>query len=591
MPDRAPQPATVPTGSMDPESADPSRLNRAQRARSLRAASGGEHDVLVIGAGVTGAGCAMDAATRGLSVVLVEAGDIAVGTSSRSGKIFHGGLRYLEQYNFGLVAHAIVERDLQVKTLCPHLTRPEPFLYPLSAHWERPYAGAGILLYDIFGLRGRGVPRHRHLTRGGVVRHAPSMDPDVVTGGIQYYDVRMDDARHTLAVVRTAAALGAEVITGAPVVEILKDGDRVTGAVVTDGPDGARHEIRARMVINAAGAWAADVQQLAGAHTFDVQPSKGVHLLLRRDAIDADTGILARASDSVIIARRWWNYWLVGTTDTPWDGDRGSPRPEVADVEYLLRELNHFLRRKVQPADVLGVYAGVRPLLRPVGPDTNTDADATSELSRDHSVIAGPDGLVTIVGGKYTTYRLMAQDTMDAAVATGRLGDVPASLTRSTPLLGAAGWTAIGNRAGALAQEHGLSREQVERLLSRYGNQIHAVLAAGAADRSLIAPRADWAGYLPAELLYAVTAEGARTLTDVLMRRTHLAIELPDGGHEAAPAVAALLADVAGWDAAETDRQVAGYRAAVAADRAALVAVQAGAPASAGAAEPARAGG
>ena len=555
---------------------DPSRLNRAQRRRSLDRATGDQQDVLVIGAGVTGAGCALDAATRGLRVVLVEAGDIAIGTSSRSGKIFHGGLRYLEQYNFGLVAHAIVERDLQVKTLSPHLTRPEPFLYPLSKHWERPYAGAGILLYDIFGLRGRGVPRHRHLTRGGVIRHAPSMDPDVITGGIQYYDVRMDDARHTLAVVRTAAAFGAEVITDAPVVDLINSGEQVVGAVITDGPGGARHEIRAKIVVNAAGSWAADLQQLAGRHTFDVQPSKGVHLLLRGDAIDADTGILARASDSVIIARRWWDYWLVGTTDTPWDGDRGSPRPEVDDVEYLLRELNHFLRRKVQPDDVLGVYAGVRPLLRPVATGADSDTDTTSALSRDHSVVPGPDGLITIVGGKYTTYRLMAQDTIDAAVASGRLGDVPACITATTPLLGAAGWAALRNRAGALAAEHGLGIDQIERLLSRYGNQIHDVLAAGADDPALIVPRPDWAGYLPAELRYAVTAEGALTLTDVMMRRTHLAIELPDGGHDAAPAVAELLRPVAGWDGPAADRQVAAYRAAVGADREALDTVQAG---------------
>lgn len=555
--------------------AEPSRLNRAQRARSIKAATTRPHDVLVIGAGVTGAGCALDAATRGLRVVLVEAGDLAIGTSSRSGKIFHGGLRYLEQYNFALVAHAIVERDLQVKTLSPHLTRPEPFLYPLSKHWERPYAGAGILLYDIFGLRGRGVPRHKHFTRSGVVKHAPSIDPDVVTGGIQYYDVRMDDARHTLTVARTAAAFGAEVITGAPVVEILKTGDRVTGAVITDGTGGPRHEIRATIVINAAGAWASDLQQWAGTHTFDVQPSKGVHLLLRGDAIDSDTGILARATDSVIIARRWWNYWLVGTTDTPWDGDRGSPLPEVVDVEYLLRELNHFLRRKVQPSDVLGVYAGVRPLLRPVA--TDTDTDTTSALSRDHSVVPGPDGMITIVGGKYTTYRLMAQDTMDAAVKSGLLGDVPASLTKTTPLLGAAGWAALRNRAGALAREYGLSRDQVDRLLTRYGNQVHDVLAIGAGDRTLTTPRDEWAGYLPAELVYAVTAEGALTLADVMMRRTHLAIELPDGGHDAAPAVADLINHAAGWDDAETARQVAAYRDAVAVDRAALEKVQAGA--------------
>ncbi len=553
--------------------ADPSRLNQTQRANSLRVAVESEQDVLVIGAGVTGAGCALDAAARGLSVALVEAGDIAIGTSSRSGKIFHGGLRYLEQYNFSLVAHAIVERDLQVKTLCPHLTRPEPFLYPLAKHWERPYAGAGIMLYDIFGLRGRGVPFHKHFTKRSIMKHAPSIDPSVITGGIQYYDVRMDDARHTMAVVRTAAAYGAQITTRAPVVDFVKSGNRVTGAVITDSLTGERYEIRAKVVINAAGPWADDIQQLAGAHTFQVMPSKGVHLLVRKEAIDSDTGILARASDSVIIARKWWDYWLVGTTDTPWEGDKGAPVPEVADIEYLLRELNHFLRKKVQPSDVLGVFAGVRPLLKPVG----QDGDTTSALSRDHSIVPGPDGLITIVGGKYTTYRLMAEDTIDAAVKTTDFGrDVPKSPTKRTPLLGAAGWAALVNRVTALASKFLLSGDQVERLLSRYGSTITEVLSDGAADPQLIVPRYDWAGYLPAELLYAVRHEGALTLSDVMVRRTHLAIELPDGGEAAASEIAALLAPAAGWDLTRTDREVTDYRAEVAADRRALQAVLAG---------------
>jgi glycerol-3-phosphate dehydrogenase len=319
------------------------------------------------------------------------------------------------------------------------------------------------------------------------------------------------------------------------------------------------------VVVNAAGAWSSDIQQLAGRHTFDVVPAKGVHLLLRKEAIDSDTGILARATDSVIIARRWWDYWLVGTTDSPWDGDRGTPVPAVEDVEYLLRELNHFLRRKVEPSDVLGVYAGVRPLLKPVG----ADGDATSALSRDHSVISGPDGMVTIVGGKYTTYRLMAQDAIDAA-ADFLGGDVPPSLTRTTPLLGAAGWAAVRRRAPAIVAEHGIATHQVERLLSRYGNQVPAVLAIAGLDRSVLDPRPDWAGYLPAELIYAVTAEGALSLADVMTRRTHLSIELPDGGVAAAPEIAELIGDLLGWTQDDRQRQVDDYRRAVAIDREAL---------------------
>lgn len=546
-------------------------LNPAQRAAGLRTAVSTEQDVVVIGGGVTGAGCALDAVTRGLRVVLVEAGDLALGTSSRSGKIFHGGLRYLEQYNFSLVAHAIAERDLQVRTLCPHLTQPEPFLYPLTRHWERPYAGAGITLYDVFGLKGRAVPKQRHFTRRGLVKHVPSIDPRVVTGGIQYYDVRMDDARHTMTVARSAAALGAHIITRAPVVDFLRAGPRITGVIVADELTGERHEIRAKVVVNAAGAWSSDLQQKAGVHSFDVQPSKGVHLLLRKSAIDSDTGILARASDSVIIARRWWDYWLVGTTDTPWDWERGTPVPEKQDIDYLLTELNRFLSRKVGPQDILGVYAGVRPLLKPVG----DDSDATSALSRDHSIMPGPDGLVTIVGGKYTTYRLMAQDTLDGIVKSGVLGrHVPASLTRTTALIGAYGWAALRNRVPNLAADLNLTEPDVRRLLSRYGSLIRDVIAVGSADPSLTEPRPDWAGYLPAELLYAVTAEGALSLSDVMTRRTHLAIELPDGGRAAADDIARLIRPTLGWSEQETENQVASYLAEVDADRAALDAIR-----------------
>lgn len=550
----------------------PSVLSVASRTAALESLAGTGTTpvhVLVIGGGVTGAGCALDAATRGLSVVLVEAGDLAVGTSSRSGKTFHGGLRYLEQLNFSLVHHAIVERDLMANVVAPYISRPTPFLYPLTKHWERPYAGSGILLYDLFGLRGRAVPRHRHYTRRGAVGHSPSLDGAVVTGGIRYYDVLMDDARHTMAVARTAAGFGARVITRAPVVALLKTGQRVSGAVITDAVTGRRHEIHARVVINAAGAWSSEVQQLAGVHTFDVVPAKGVHLLVRGDAIDSDSGILARATDSIIIARPWLGFWLVGTTDTPWAGDKGRPVADVSDIEYLLSELNHFLQRKITVDDVVGVFAGVRPLLKAVHQGGAADAGTTSALSRDHSVVRAPDGLVTIVGGKYTTYRLMAADTVDAALADAEM-TAPDSVTASTPLIGAAGYRALINRTAALARDYRLPISQIQRLQFRYGTLLTEVLAAGTANPTAIVPRPDWGNYLPAELRYAATTEGAMTLTDVMERRTHLAIELPDGGVEAAPEIAELLADVLDWDAGTVDREVADYRAAVAEDRQAL---------------------
>ena len=555
--------------------ADATWLHPAQRQRDLAAAADGVADVLVIGAGVTGAGVALDAAARGLSVVLVDAGDIAVGTSSRSGKTFHGGLRYLEQLNFKLVAHAIQERDAMVNVLCPHMARPESFLYPLThAVWERPYVGAGVLLYDLFGLKGQAVPRQRHFGRSGLKRHVPSIDSERVVGGIQYYDALMDDARHTLAVVRTAAGLGAKVITRAPLVDFVKEGGRVTGITVRDALTGTVHRLAARAVVSATGIWADEIQQRAGARTFSVQPAKGVHLLLRPEALQSDTGILARAADSVIIARRWYGYWLVGTTDTPWGGDKSRPVAEAADVDYLLDNLNAYLARKVGRADVLGVFAGLRPLLKPVG-----DTETTSALLRDHAVIDGPPGLTTIVGGKYTTYRRMAADAVDAAVRP--LGVATPSRTLTLPLVGAQDWAAVRDSAPQWAGRFGLTTPDAGRLLQRHGDRVRDLAALADAEPALGRPVPGAPQYLVAELVHAVVAEGAQTLTDVLVRRTHLSIELPDGALALAPWVADTLAPCLGWTAEETARQLAAYRELIAAERAALRQVAAPAPAAA----------
>jgi len=529
----------------------------------LDVASAGQTDVLVIGGGVTGAGVALDAVSRGLSVVLVEAGDIAIGTSSRSGKTFHGGLRYLEQLNLKLVAHAIEERDLMVKTLCPHMARPESFLYPLTSQWERLYVGAGVALYDLFGLKGGAVPRQKHFGQRGLKAHIPSIDDQRIVGGIQYYDAMMDDARHTLAVARTAAGLGAKVITRAPVVDFMKIGQQITGVVVRDALTGDKHSLSARAIVNAGGIWASDLQQLAGAHTFNVQPAKGVHVLLRADAIQSDTGILARATDSVIIARRWYGYWLVGTTDTLWHEDKSQPVAEAADVDYLLDNLNQYLSRKVSRADVLGTYAGLRPLLKPHG-----DADMTSALSRDHAVIDGPPGLTTIVGGKYTTYRRMAADAVDAAVLS--LGITARSRTATLPLLGADGWPAVRASGPQLAQRYQLTLPDAERLLQRHGDRVRDVLALADADAVLAQPVLGAPQYLTAEIVHAVAAEGAHSLDDVLVRRTHLSIECADGGLTLAPFVARLIAPYLGWSAADMAAQLDSYRALIHAERVAL---------------------
>jgi glycerol-3-phosphate dehydrogenase len=542
-------------------------LSPGARSAALAAAPTTAFDVVVVGGGVTGAGVALDAASRGLSVLLVEAGDLAAGTSSRSGKTVHGGLRYLEQLNFSLVAEALHERDLMVRTLAPHLVAPEPFLFPFTRHWERPYVGAGVLLYDLMAAAGRtggGLPRHRHLSRRGALREAPGLAGETITGAVQYYDGRMDDARHTLAVARTAAAHCALILTHTRVTGVVCEGGRVAGVTAEDTLTGSRFEVTASVVVNAAGVWAADVQAMAGRPGFAVRPAKGVHLVVERDAFDSRTGILARAEDSVIILRRWFGHWLLGTTDTAYTGDRRAPTVEAADVDYLLRNINRYLSRPLTRADVVGAFAGLRPLLAPLA----RDAATTSALSRDHTVVTEPAGMVTVVGGKYTTYRRMALDAVDAV---GRvLGrPLPPSPTARLPLVGAAGWQAVANRAPLLAAEHGVAEEHVRRMLHRYGDEVPAVLAPVRAEPKLGRPFPEAPGYLPAEFVYAVTHEGACTLADVLTRRTRPAIEQADGGTAAAPAVAALVAPLLGWDPARQAQEVAAHRAEVERDRAA----------------------
>jgi len=546
---------------------DPGRLDPASRRVALAAAAGERHDVVVIGGGVTGAGVALDAASRGLSVVLLEAGDLASGTSSRSGKTAHGGLRYLEQLNFSLVAGALRERDLMIRTLAPHLVKPEPFLFPLTRRWERPYIGAGVALYDLMaaGLgRGGGVPHHRHLTRRGALREAPGLNPAVVTGGLRYYDGRMDDARHTLAVARTAARYGARLVSYARVTGIRRDGGRVTGVEAVDTESGTKFHVAGRVVINAAGVWAAQVQSMAGAANFQVTPAKGVHLVVASDAFESSTGILARAEDSVIILRKWFGHWLLGTTDTPYRGDLANPPVETADVEYLLRNVNRYLARPLDRSRLLGGYAGLRPLLAPAparvpGEGGGATSAVTSALSRDHTVLEEPAGLITVVGGKYTTYRVMAEDAVDASTrALG--GSLPPSPTARLPLVGAPGWQAVGNRLPRLAAEYGVAESALDRMLHRYGDELPAVLAPILDHPDLARPIPGTGGYLPAEFRYAATHEGAVRLADVLARRTRLAIERPDGGASAAPEVAALVGPLLGWDDARQAREVASYR-------------------------------
>lgn len=541
-------------------------LSPVGRGEALAAMSSGPLDVLVIGGGVVGAGCALDAVTRGLSVGVVEARDWASGTSSRSSKLIHGGLRYLEMLDFRLVREALRERALLLNRLAPHLVRPTPFLYPLRHHgWERWYVGAGVTLYDTLGLSSRttrGLPRHRQLSRGAALRLCPGLRPDALTGAVRYYDAQVDDARLVMLLVRTAVAFGAHAASRTAAVGLLREDGRVVGAEVVDLEHDRRYAIRARQVINATGVWSDETQALAGDQTsMHIRPSKGVHLVVARDRVDSKSGLILRTDTSVLFVIPWGQHWIIGTTDTPWPLDKAHPTASRRDVDYLLEQVNKVLARPLSHEDVQAVYAGLRPLL-------SGQSDLTSKLSREHMVATTVPGLVVVAGGKYTTYRVMAQDAVDAAVR-GLDREVPQSCTVDTPLLGAEGFTALWNRRHALAQQVGLRSGQVEHLLRRYGSLVTEVLDLIREDSALGGLLEGAGGYLRAEVAYAVTHEGARHLDDVLDRRTHIAIETADHGVAAASPAAAVMAPLLAWTPDQVEREVRNYELTVTAQRAA----------------------
>src|SRR5690606_35975090 len=371
--------------------------------------------------GVTGAGAALDAAARGLSVALVEARDLAAGTSSRSTKLIHGGLRYLEQLEFPLVREALRERELLVTRLAPHLVRSVPILLPLPPGpmpvraARRAYYGTGVALYDaLAGLFGRELPAHRHLSRAAARRLFPSLRRDALVGAIRFHDGQVDDARLVVTLARTAASLGAAVVTSARVVGLHRRAREVTGVRLRDLESGEDFDVSARTVIAATGVWSDDISDLLRvpdpaasapllAGGLRVRASKGVHLVVPRSAINGEAGLILRTAASVLFVLPWGGHWIIGTTDTDWSLDRAHPAASAHDIGYLLAEVNAVLDRRLTTADIEGVYAGLRPLL--AGED-----ELTSMLSREHAVVEPMLGLFRVAGGKLTTYRVMARD-------------------------------------------------------------------------------------------------------------------------------------------------------------------------------------
>jgi glycerol-3-phosphate dehydrogenase len=531
-----------------------SQLGPDQRDSAISQLGTEQFDILVIGGGVNGVGAALDAASRGLKVALIEAQDIAAGTSSRSSKLIHGGLRYLEQYDFKLVREALHERELMVSTLCPHLVKPVGFLFPLTEKFkERTYVGAGLALYD--ALRGfqRALPWHKHLSQKQINEIAPSLRHDIVTGAIKYFDAQVDDARHTMAVARTAARHGAIIATQVSAESLIREGRRVVGVNALDLASGKKIAIKAGATIMCAGVWSDQLhERFELTPGYNVTMSKGAHIVVPGPAIKSDAGIILKTPISVLFLIPWGDKWIVGTTDTPYVGDRAEPFATREDVQYILDQANRVLEPKLRADEIIGVYAGLRPLV------ANNKSATTTKLSREHTVDRPAAGFVSIAGGKYTTYRVMAKDVVDRAVIELRKL-TQESVTEKLPLVGADGYFALEQQKERIAQESGLDVQTVTHLLNRHGSLISEMLEiievqpklAGKLDANL--------PYIKAEIVYATSHEGARSVDDVISRRTRLSFEAINHGVHLADEVASLIAPVLGWSAKERKESIAQY--------------------------------
>lgn len=558
---------TTPGGESGPDLLAPEQ--RAAAIEQMAATSAQEPlDLLVIGGGVVGAGAALDAVARGLRVGLIEAQDYAAGTSSRSSRLAHGGLRYLEQREFSLVHEALTERGLLLDRIAPHLVNPVPMIFPVVGKaWEKPYAGMGVTLYDMLsriGAYGGSMPRPRLLSNKVIQGLAPSLDTTGWKGAVQFYDAQINDARHTVAVLRSAVARGAAVANGVRLTGLLRDGERVVGATAATD-DGHTFDIHARAVLSATGVWTDQFLHMCGLEgTSRVRQAKGVHLVLRGSAIRSTSAVIARTPYSVLFILPWGSRWLVGTTDTDYDGDLSNPGVAAEDVEYLIEQTNRWLTDPIGPEDIVGTYSGLRPL---VAAEVAADQDEeTTTLSREHVVFEPVPGTVVVTGGKYTTYRVMAADAVDAAATMLALQDVdgqeiPESTTDTIPVVGAEGYQEQWTARRRLARAAGLSEPTIAHLLRRHGDRITDVLALVEADPELGRPLHADILHIRAEAVIAVRHEGARSLADIMLRRLRIGIELPDGGSDVADDVAHLAAADLGWDVEQVAAQIAQYRA------------------------------
>ncbi len=542
------------------------------RVHNLTSLGSERFDVLVIGGGVTGAGVALDAVVRGYKVALVEKVDFASGTSSKSTKLAHGGIRYLPNFDFALVHEALVERGLMLQN-APFLVHPLGFVLPLYQGDRHPVGmpfttpggiGLGLLLdmglwlYDLMAGR-RTAGRHHHLSRKNVLKLAPALVTKGLKDGYVYYDGQTNDARLTMALIRTAAQYGATITNYTEVTSFIIEQGKICGAHIHDTLGDQELTVRARHIVNATGVFSEQVEALTGTEPqVRIEPSKGVHLVLSREDLElGDYAIVLPETEDkrILFIVPWGSRAIFGTTDTG-SGDLDHPTATPEDIAYLLKYLNRYLSVRLTEADIISTYAGYRPLV-----SSRTSKHSTAKLSRTHAVLESPSGLVTIVGGKLTTYRRMAQDTVD--VLNRRDGTRPLHPTQSLPLQGSAAWPTVKRDIASKGAALGLSPQTIEHLGKSHGSNAVEVLDLVASDASLAALLIDDLPYIRAEVVYACRQEMAMTPYDVLGRRTSITLEDRRRGLGVLDEVAAIMAKEYSWSAEQQQSMVDAYRSAI----------------------------
>jgi glycerol-3-phosphate dehydrogenase len=553
------------------------------RERALAELTAESFDVVVIGGGITGAGVALDAASRGYSVALLEKADFASGTSSRSSKLVHGGLRYLQNFDLGLVREALLERQLMVQ-LAPHLVRPLPLVVP-AFDGARPdrLVGIGLNMYDVMAtrrLRGRRAERraaaaaaaageeaesfwsperHRTITGEEVVELVPALETRAPTGGYLFYDCQTDDARLVLTVLGEAERFGAILANGLEVTELLRDGDSTTAVCARDAASGETIRVRAENVVNATGVWADQIrpEELhSEAELPRIAPSRGTHIILHHDDLPLSGGAIVPAGEGrSIFALPWLGRTLIGTTDNNYTGDIDHVRPAEDDIDYLLQATNEFFATQLTPADLTGAYAGVRPLI------STGDTKKSVDISRKAELYETSSGMITITGGKLTTWRRMAKLAVDRLVE--RDGRQAPCRTHEIPL-------GQPVEVGDLPRVEGVPEASLAALAGRYGHGAEGVLQLAGERGELAAPIVDGLPDLLAEAPFAARNEQATSVADVLLRRTRLGLlagrELCADGSLTAERVATAMAPELGWDSQRIGDEVARFRAEAAAE-------------------------